>query len=112
MEWEPGVIRWYVDDHLYATQSSWWSSGRTESGQGVAPAAEADLNPWPAPFDRPFYLLLNLAVGGRFVGNPDASTPFPAEMQVDYVRVYERVDGYGEPHPRGDSALPFEPDAR
>lgn len=39
-------------------------------------------------FDHPFFILLNLAVGGRWVGSPDASTVFPQVMLVDYVRVY------------------------
>jgi beta-glucanase (GH16 family) len=40
-------------------------------------------------FDHPFAILLDLAVGGNFVGAPDATTPFPQTMLVDYVRVYE-----------------------
>jgi len=46
-------------------------------------------SPYPAPFDRPFYIIMNLAVGGNFGGNPDGNTVFPGEMQVDYVRVYD-----------------------
>ena len=42
-----------------------------------------------APFDQPFYLLINLAVGGTFSGNPTAATVFPQSLYVDYVRVYE-----------------------
>ena len=78
VEWDTAVnpaIRWYVDDVLYATQTSWWSSGGA----------------YPAPFDKPFYMLLNLAVGGDFVGDPNVTTPFPAEMQVDYVRAFSAV---------------------
>ena len=41
------------------------------------------------PFDHPYYLLLNLAVGGDFPGPIDATTPFPSRMLVDYVRVYQ-----------------------
>lgn len=107
LEWEPGVMRWYVDGQHYATQDFWWSSSRREGNQGGTPADESDLNPWPAPFDRPFYLILNLAVGGRFLGNPDASTPFPAEMLVDFVRVYDRAAGNGPAPPRGAGKLPF-----
>ena len=76
IEWEPGEIRWYVDDVLYATQNTWWSNG----------------GPYPAPFDQPFHLLLNLAVGGNLPGNPDATTVFPQEYVIDYVRVYEDQD--------------------
>jgi beta-glucanase (GH16 family) len=108
LEWEPGAIRWSVDGHSYATQSFWWSSGKQAGGKGAQPAREADLHPWPAPFDRPFYLVMNVAVGGRFLGNPDRATVFPAEMQVDYVRVYEKTGGYGKTRPRGPGKLPFE----
>ncbi len=107
LEWQPGRIRWLVDDQPYATQSFWWSSGKTSGGQGVRPAKEAELNPWPAPFDQPFYLIMNVAVGGNFLGNPDHTTRFPAEMLVDYVRVYEKVGGYGATPPRGEGKLPF-----
>ena len=107
LEWEPGEIRWYVDDRLTQAQSSWWSSSKKDGTRGAKPASEKDLNPWPAPFDRPFYLIMNLAVGGKFLGNPDASTPFPAEMVVDYVRVYDKVGGPGPTKPRGPGSLPF-----
>lgn len=107
LEWEPGVMRWFVDGRQFAKQTSWWSSSRVEGGRGVTPQREADLNPWPAPFDRPFNVVMNLAVGGRFLGNPDATTPFPAEMLVDYVRVYDRTAGYGTTTPRGPGELPF-----
>jgi beta-glucanase (GH16 family) len=43
----------------------------------------------PYPFNNPFYVILNLAIGGDFDGNPDASTTFPQTMQVDYVRYYQ-----------------------
>ena len=76
IEWEPGEIRWYVDGLLYATQNNWWSNG----------------GPYPAPFDTEFYILLNLAVGGNLPGNPDATTVFPQEFVIDYVRVYEDID--------------------
>ena len=73
IEWELGEIRWYVDDILFATRTWWWSSG----------------GPFPAPFDADFHLLLNLAVGGNLPGPPDATTLFPQELVVDYVRVYQ-----------------------
>jgi beta-glucanase (GH16 family) len=108
LEWGPGQMRWLVDDHVYATQSFWWSSSRREGdGNGAKPARTADLNPWPAPFDQDFFIVLNVAVGGRFLGNPDRTTQFPAEMIVDYVRVYDKVGGYGDPKPRGPGRLPF-----
>ena len=73
-EWEPGVVRFYVDDLLYSTH------------------LRADLHPgqkWV--FDHPFFLLLNVAVGGGWPGNPDPSTVFPQAMLVDYVRVYQQA---------------------
>lgn len=73
VEWEPGVMRWYVDDIEYQELTNWYSEG------GV----------FPAPFNRRFHLLLNVAVGGDWPGSPDASTSFPQRMQIDYVRVYE-----------------------
>ncbi len=73
VEWEPGVIRFYVDDALFETQTP-----------GSVPHRQ-----WA--FDHPFYLLLNVAVGGAWPGNPNASTEFPASMLVDYVRVYRKA---------------------
>ena len=72
VEWEQGKIRWYVDEVLYATQTSWSSTGGS----------------FPAPFDVDFHLILNVAVGGNLPGDPDASTTFPQAMVVDYVRVF------------------------
>ncbi|WP_169853166.1 family 16 glycosylhydrolase [Anaerohalosphaera lusitana] len=74
MVWEPTVMHWYVDGQLYSTKSSWWSEGE----------------PFPAPFDKRFHLLLNIAVGGNWPGSPDETTVFPQTMHVDYVRVYQR----------------------
>jgi beta-glucanase (GH16 family) len=107
VEWEPGEFRWSVDGKVYSTQSFWWSSGKTDGNKGAKPLKESDLNPWPAPFDQPFFIVMNVAVGGQFLGNPDKTTVFPAEMVVDYVRVYDKVGGYGKPKPRGSGKLPF-----
>lgn len=73
IEWREGEIRWFVDGVHYQTQNKWESSG----------------GPFPSPFNQRFHLVLNVAVGGQFVGAPDASTEFPQRMLVDYVRVYE-----------------------
>jgi beta-glucanase (GH16 family) len=73
VEWEPQVIRFYVDDKLYATRS---------------PADLPKGAKWV--FDHPFFLILNLAVGGNLPASPDISTDFPQRMLVDYVRVYSR----------------------
>lgn len=107
VEWEPGEVRWSVDGQRYAAQSFWWSSGKSDGAMESNPTKETDLNPWPAPFDQPFYLVMNVAVGGKFLGNPDKTTVFPAEMLIDYVRVYEKVGGYGKSKPRGEGKLPF-----
>jgi beta-glucanase (GH16 family) len=106
LEWEPGEIRWYVDGRHYQTQSFWWSKKKSDGDSGANPASESDLNPWPAPFDQPFYLVMNVAVGGRFLGNPDRTTKFPVEMVVDYVRVYDKAAGYGKTKARGAGKLP------
>ncbi len=74
VEWEPNAIRFYVDDHLYETRTP------SDLPQGTK---------WV--YDHPFFLLLNVAVGGGWPGNPDASTVFPQTMLVDYVRVYRRA---------------------
>ena len=74
----------------------------------MAPRSESDLNPWPAPFNRPFYKTLNVAVGGQLLGNPDASTKFPETMEKDYVRVFDKIEGYAPAKERGAGKLPFE----
>ncbi|MBZ5679586.1 MAG: glycoside hydrolase family 16 protein [Acidobacteriia bacterium] len=74
VEWEPSVIRFYVDQDLYATRT---------------PADLPKGARWV--YDHPFFLLLNLAVGGDWPGSPDATTTFPQTMLVDYVRVYRRA---------------------
>ena len=112
VEWEPGEIRWLLDGEAWATQSFWWSCSRLRRGQGVEAQTTADLNPWPAPFDQPFYLVMNLAVGGGLPGVPAPTTAFPSELIVDYVRVYERPGGYGAPRPRGKGRLPFQKKTR
>jgi beta-glucanase (GH16 family) len=109
VEWEPGEIRWRVDGILWATQNFWWSCSKTtRAGAGIEARRSADLNHWPAPFDQPFYLVMNVAVGGNFPGAPNAQTRFPAELVVDYVRVYDRAGGYGEPGPRGKGRMPWQ----
>ncbi len=85
VEWEPGKINWYVDGRLMHTENDWYSA--TE-GQGEIT--------YPAPFDQPFYIILNLAVGGNWPGNPDETTDFDkAAFMVDYVKVFQK-DSYNE----------------
>ena len=70
IEWGPDYINYYVDDVLY---------------NQITPA---DV-PGEWVFDHPFYIIINLAVGGDFVGPPNNETVFPQTMLVDYVRVYQ-----------------------
>lgn len=108
VEWEPGEIRFYVDDVHTSTRDHWWSCSLTQNGAGVIARRAADLNVWPAPFDQPFYLVMNVAVGGNFPGAPNDATKFPAELVVDYVRVYDRAGGYGKPKPIGKGKFPWQ----
>lgn len=110
VEWLPGEIRWLLDGQCWARQNFWWSSHRKADGVGLPASGSDDLYPWPAPFDQPFYLVMNLAVGGTFPGVPAADTQFPAEMQVDYVRVYKRKGGPGPLLQRGPGRLPYDTD--
>lgn len=107
VEWEPGEMRWLVDGVHWATQNFWWSCSKNKEGVGIEAGKNSDINPWPAPFDQPFYLIMNIAVGGNFPGHPNPETKFPAELVIDYVRVYDKVGGYGEAKPRGPGELPF-----
>ena len=75
VEWEPDVIRFYVDDNLYATRT---------------PAALPRDAQWV--YNHPFFVILNVAVGGGWPGDPDTTTKFPQTMLVDYVRAYKRAD--------------------
>jgi len=111
-EWEPGEIRFYVDGVHTCTRDHWWSCSRTKDGEGVIAQRAADLNPWPAPFDQPFFLVMNVAVGGNFPGVPNEQTQFPAELVIDYVRVYDKVGGYGAAKPRGKGRFPWQPEKK
>jgi len=108
VEWEPGEIRFYVDDVQTCTYDHWWSCSRKKGGDGLEPRRAEDLNPWPAPFDQPFYLVMNVAVGGNFPGAPNDASHFPAELVVDYVRVYDKVGGYGKTPPIGKGQFPWQ----
>lgn len=70
VEWGKNYLRFYVDDVFY---------------HEIEPG---DLNgPWV--FDKPFFIILNVAVGGNYVGFPTSETPFPQSMIIDYVKVYK-----------------------
>jgi beta-glucanase (GH16 family) len=72
-EWDSKGIRFYLDDRLVFNADK----NTVENTRGA----------WI--YDHPFYLILNLAVGGDWPGAVDATTPFPSQMLVDYVRVYQ-----------------------
>ncbi len=85
-EWEPGEIRFYVDGNLFHTEKDWFTK---RPGYGEVA--------YPAPYDQPFYMILNLAVGGNWPGNPEPDAVFAenAQLVVDYVKVYQK-DSYDE----------------
>lgn len=72
VEWEAETIRWYVDDALTFTVT-------------------ANDVPGDWVYDHPFFIIINLAVGGDWPGDPNETTTFPQQMRVDYVRVYARL---------------------
>jgi beta-glucanase (GH16 family) len=74
VEWSPDEIHWYVDGINYHN------------------ATPADVAPNEWVFNHPFYIILNLAIGGNFGGDVDPTLTYPKEMLVDYVRVYQAVD--------------------
>ncbi|MBI9115128.1 glycoside hydrolase family 16 protein [Sanguibacter suaedae] len=71
VDWKPGEITWYVDGRQYHRITR----------------ASVGVNQWV--FDKPYFLILNLAVGGQWPGYPDGTTTFPQEMKVDWVRVLD-----------------------
>jgi len=77
VDWTPTAITWSVDGVNYQTKTT----------------ADTGGNEWV--FDHPFFMLLNVAVGGTWPGYPDASTQFPQQMKVDYVRVYSGTTSSG-----------------
>ena len=72
IEWETNTIRWFVDGNLYSTKTP----------------ADIQGNTWV--FDHPFFIILNLAVGGDWPGNPDATTVFPQKFLIDYIHVCQK----------------------
>ncbi len=68
--WEPAKIQWLLNDKVYFEQT-----------------IESSMN---GTFNKPFHLNINLAVGGKFPGNPDNSTVFPQEIVIDYIRVFQK----------------------
>jgi hypothetical protein len=87
VEWSPGVIKWYIDGNLYKTE--------TKNPNSLSPASNNAVT-WP--WDINYYIILNLALGGSYSGDPSSSTisssnVFPKVMQIDYVKVYKDVSG-------------------
>ena len=81
LEWTSDNITWYIDGHQVFTvnKSKWWSQDTSNKGQSM-------------PFDQPFYILFNLAVGGQYDNYVQPDEGFTsASMYVDYVRVYEKI---------------------
>jgi beta-glucanase (GH16 family) len=64
VSWDPQTIIWFID-------------GR-----------EVGRQPTPPDMNKPMYILANVAVGGSWPGEPDATTPWPARMSIDYIRAY------------------------
>ena len=77
VDWEPTAITWYVDGIQYSRKTP----------------ADIGGNRWV--FDHPFFLIMNVAVGGNWPGSPNASTVFPQTLTIDYVRVYAWTSGGG-----------------
>lgn len=73
VDWRPGSITWTVDGVAYRT------------------VTRADVGTAPWVFDKPFFVILNVAVGGNWPGSPDASTGFPQQMTVDWLRVHQNA---------------------
>jgi beta-glucanase (GH16 family) len=75
IDWEPNAITWYVDGVQYSRKTP----------------ADIGGNRWV--FDHPFFIIMNVAVGGLWPGSPDGSTVFPQTLTIDYVRVYAFTSG-------------------
>ncbi|MEZ5371676.1 MAG: family 16 glycosylhydrolase [Microthrixaceae bacterium] len=94
VEWDPGSITWFIDGRqVYRLGEGgaykWGDAGAKADNW---PSSGGAQNPFPRPFtgDNPMNLILNLQIGGTWPGYPDSTTVFPAQMRVDYVRVYQR----------------------
>ena len=100
IEWEPGLIKWYCDGEQYYETNDWFT--KYQGGPE---------KPYPAPFDQPFHVILNVAVGGDWPGDPDENTPFDERgaMYVDYVRMFQK-DSYDENVEKPEKVLEFRED--
>jgi beta-glucanase (GH16 family) len=85
----PNNQRFADDFHVFAVE---WSTTEVRflvDGKSYEDVQKSAFTQGPWVFDHPFFILLNVAVGGSWPGNPDATTAFPQTMKVDYVRVYK-----------------------
>ncbi len=73
VEWSPNLLKFYMDGILYSTQTN------------------TSITPQPWVFNKRFYMLLNLAIGGPWAYAPNSTTIFPQTMEIDYVRVYQKI---------------------
>ncbi|MCJ7558657.1 MAG: family 16 glycosylhydrolase, partial [Gammaproteobacteria bacterium] len=94
MEWERDTLRFFVDGVHFQTQkaSNWYAYFPADELGYFNEYGAFKQGPRDAPFDQLFHLILNMAIGGGPVGNPDASTVFPQNFEIDYIRVYECVN--------------------
>ena len=87
IEWEPGQIEWFIDGVSYLVVNDWFTGNNGE-----------EASPYPAPFNQEFCVQINLAIGGTWPGNPEPGAEYMAnaEFEIDYVRVYQKNEGYNE----------------
>ncbi|MDH4072519.1 MAG: family 16 glycosylhydrolase, partial [Gammaproteobacteria bacterium] len=98
LEWERGRIRFFIDGQHYQSQIvdewyTWYPAGEDGLYDEFGPYTRGLDD---APFDQAFHLIMNFAIGGDPVGDPDAGTIFPQAMEIDYVRIYECVNSNPE----------------
>jgi beta-glucanase (GH16 family) len=82
LDWATNAMLFYVDGHLYESVTGWGTSITNQS--------------YPYPFNQPFFFIMNLAIGGNFLGDPttnqiNSNTVFPGQVLVDYVRIYNQT---------------------
>jgi beta-glucanase (GH16 family) len=86
IEWAATSIKWFIDGYLFSTKTS------------------ANLGSLPWVFTERFHFILNVAVGGNWPGNPNATTIFPQTFEIDYVRAYDLTDAA---YLKGSQRVPF-----
>lgn len=91
IEWSENEVSWFIDDVQFNTLTA------------------QDVAPYNWPFNEEFFIILNMAVGGNWPGNPDASTQFPQTMHIDYVRWYQKAPLTVEPSALAPSDLTLYP---